>query len=80
LILEWRPEMEWRPIKTAPPFDRYLELAVIDGGGTHRVASPCRRVLRGWIEASTNEPVIIQPTHWREWNNAHPFSAHAVSA
>jgi K+-transporting ATPase KdpF subunit len=50
-------DMEWRPITTAAPFDRYLELAVIDANGIHRLAFPCRRVLRGWIKARTNEPV-----------------------
>ena len=67
--------LEWRPITTAAPFDRYLELAVIDASGIHRLAFPCRRVLRGWIKASTNEPVNAHPTHWREWDAVRPFPA-----
>lgn len=33
--------MDWKPISIAP-FDRYLELAVINTSGTHAVAFPCR--------------------------------------
>jgi len=43
--------MEWKLIDTAP-FNRDLELAVIDSKGTHPVASPCRRLTEsGWIDA-----------------------------
>jgi hypothetical protein len=38
--------MEWKPIDTAP-FDRDLELAVIDGRTTRLIAFPCRRVTAG---------------------------------
>lgn len=58
--------MEWQPIKTAP-FDRELELAVIDAEGTHPLVFPCRRILGGWLKVATGERVYIQPTHWREW-------------
>jgi hypothetical protein len=57
--------MAWLKIETAP-FDRDLELAVIDFYGPHTVAFPCRRVVDGWI-AATGAPVKISPTHWREW-------------
>jgi len=40
------PEIQ---ISTAP-FDRGLELAVIDYG-VHALAFPCRRILRSWINA-----------------------------
>ena len=56
----------WHPISTAP-FDRDLELAVIDSNGVHAVAFPCRRELGGWIKAETNRPIDLRPTHWREW-------------
>jgi hypothetical protein len=56
--------MEWQPIVSAP-FDRDLELAVIDYDGTHAVAFPCR-ILSGWIKAETRKPVVVYPTHWRE--------------
>jgi hypothetical protein len=60
--------MEWHPIATAP-FDRDLELAVINYDGAHTVVFPCRRILGGWMKAETNTPIIVYPTHWREWQN-----------
>ena len=60
--------MEWQPIATAP-FDRDLELAVINYNGTHTFVFPCRRILGGWMKAETNTPIIVYPTHWREWHN-----------
>jgi hypothetical protein len=62
-------KMGWQAISTAP-FDRNLELAVIDASGTHALVFPCRRVLRGWIKAGTNDAVVVRPTHWREWDDA----------
>lgn len=57
----------WQPISAAP-FDRDLELAVIDYYGTHALVFPCRRVLHGWVSAETNKPIDdLRPTHWREW-------------
>jgi hypothetical protein len=41
--------MEWKPISTAP-FDRDLELAVIDTDGPHALVFPCRRTLGGWLK------------------------------
>ncbi len=35
--------MDWQPV-TSAPFDRDLELAVIDAGGIHALEFPCRRV------------------------------------
>ena len=53
---------------TAAPFDRHLQLAVIDTGGeVHALVFPCRRVLRGWVNSQTGAPVDVFPTHWREW-------------
>ena len=60
--------MEWQPTATAP-FDRDLELAVINYNGTHTFVFPCRRILGGWMKAETNTPIIVYPTHWREWQN-----------
>ncbi len=56
----------WQPITTAP-FDRDLELAVIDGDGVHALVFPCRRVLRGWVKAHNKQQIEVHPTHWREW-------------
>jgi hypothetical protein len=59
----------WQPIVTAP-FDRDLELAVIDHDGPHALVFPCRRVLDGWIKADDEVRVAVYPTHWRPWQRA----------
>jgi hypothetical protein len=64
--LSGRFVMEWKPIATAP-FDRDLELSVIDYEGTHSLVFPCRRVLGGWIHVERKEQIDVEPTHWREW-------------
>jgi hypothetical protein len=56
----------WQPIATAP-FDRDLELAVIDKDGTHALVFACRRVANGWVNAETMREIDVHPTHWREW-------------
>lgn len=56
----------WQPISTAP-FDRDLELAVIDGDGPHALVFACRRILDGWMNAETKERLDVHPSHWREW-------------
>ena len=59
----------WLPISSAP-FDRELELAVLEHGNAHAVAFPCRRILNGWINAATKKPIDVFPTHWREWRTS----------
>jgi hypothetical protein len=61
--------MEWKLIDTAP-FDRDLELAVIDSTGAHLVAFPCRRLTDNrWIDGETKKPVYyMRATHWRDWS------------
>jgi hypothetical protein len=44
----------WHHVSTAP-FDRDLELAVIDDDGPHALVFPCRRILNGWMKAETKE-------------------------
>jgi hypothetical protein len=65
------PIMEWKLIETAP-FDRDLELAVIDSKGTHVVSFPCRRLTENrWIDVETDNRLYfhyISPTHWRDWS------------
>ena len=57
----------WHEISTAP-FDRDLELALIDAnGGVHPIDVPCRRVLGGWINAEIKTPIKVRSTHWRDW-------------
>jgi hypothetical protein len=59
----------WQPIATAP-FDRDLELAVIDASGEHALVFPCHRnILDGWINTTTGKRVDVRPTHWRDWKN-----------
>jgi hypothetical protein len=59
--------MEWKNIAQAPP-NRDLELAVIDKDGPHALTFPCRRRDGQWINAKSNQPINVSPTHWREWN------------
>ena len=60
------PCNEWQPVSKAP-FDRDIELAVIDFGGPHALVFPCRRILGGWTKAASGERVEVHPTHWREY-------------
>lgn len=62
-----KPDRDWQRVASAP-FDRDLELAVINGRGTHALVFPCRRILGGWINAESKEKLHdLRPTHWREW-------------
>jgi hypothetical protein len=56
----------WIPAHGAP-FDRDLELAVIDGHDVTAIDYPCRRESDGWKSAREREPLGIDPTHWRYW-------------
>jgi len=56
----------WHPIATAP-FDRDLEVAVLEKSDVHALAVRCRRVPLGWVNAVTGKPIDVNPTHWREW-------------
>jgi hypothetical protein len=59
----------WQKASSAP-FGQDLELALIDYDGPHSLGFPCRRVLRGWVNAETKERVDVRPTHWRRWEQA----------
>lgn len=58
--------MFWRPISSAP-FDKDLELAVINADGEHALVFPCRRIPDGWAKKETGELIDVHPSHWREW-------------
>jgi hypothetical protein len=58
----------WETIATAP-YDRDLELAVIEGDRVHPLVFACRRAPDGWVKVSTHERVAVSPTHWRPWRN-----------
>jgi hypothetical protein len=57
---------DWQPIASAP-FDRDIQVSVIEKGEVHALVVPCRRTQNGWLRASTREQLFIDPTHWREW-------------
>jgi hypothetical protein len=59
----------WHPITTAP-FDRDLEVAVMEGSDVHTLVVSCRRSPQGWVNAATGKPIDVNPTHWREWRDA----------
>jgi hypothetical protein len=56
----------WQPI-TSAPYDRDLELAVLDRDGPHALVFACRRILSGWVNAETRQRIDARPSHWREW-------------
>jgi hypothetical protein len=58
---------QWRPIATAP-FDRDLQLSVIEDGEVYSLVFSCHRTTSGWVDVSTKKPVTVDPTHWREWS------------
>jgi hypothetical protein len=62
-----KPPAVWEDISTAP-YDRDLELAVIDGNRVHPLVFACRRTASGWVKVSTLERVPISPSHWRPWS------------
>jgi hypothetical protein len=53
---------EWRDIASAP-FDREIELAVMDGNVGALVR--CVRHGDGWLDAETLRPIKVTATHWR---------------
>jgi hypothetical protein len=64
-------------IRTAP-FNIDIELAVIDGEGSHALMFACRRALGGWLKAETGETIAVRPTgsprsrrSWRQFWYAH---------
>ena len=59
--------IDWQPIIRAP-FERDLEVAVINPDGTvNALGFPCWRTFDGWLNAKTKEWVNFRPTHWRDW-------------
>jgi hypothetical protein len=59
--------MDWKPIDTAP-FERDVELAVINVDGKHALTFPCQRTIGGWVNAETKKQLyFVLPTHWRVW-------------
>jgi hypothetical protein len=52
---------DWQPISSAP-FDREVELAVIDLNGVHALVFPCRLSDEGWIDAT--EKRLLTASTW----------------
>jgi len=63
LLSRFMSASEWREIATAP-FDRVLELAIIDGR-VSMLDFCCIRHGNRWLDAETLRPVDIAATHWR---------------
>lgn len=59
-------EPVWEEISTAP-YNRDLELAVIEGDHVYPLVFACRRTAGGWTKVPSVERVVISPTHWRVW-------------
>jgi hypothetical protein len=59
--------LDWQSISTTP-FDRDLELSVIEKGEVHILIFPCRRTQVGWVNSKTGKSVLVDPTHWRLWS------------
>jgi hypothetical protein len=60
----------WRSISSAP-YDGDLCLAVLERDGeAHALVFPCRRAKGGWINSETGKRVDVEPTHWKEWEEA----------
>jgi hypothetical protein len=58
----------WQPIVSAP-FDRDLQLGVIEEDEVHALVIPCRRTAVGWVNRA-GERVDVSPSHWRGWPEA----------
>jgi hypothetical protein len=61
-------DLDWHPVATAP-FDRDLELAVLENGNAHALVVRCRKLRHGWANATTGKQLDVNPTHWRYWQN-----------
>ena len=59
-----RSTFVWYPISNAP-FDRDLELGVVDSHSVRVIPFPCRRILGGWIKAETKTRIDVSPTQAR---------------
>jgi len=58
----------WETISTAP-YDRDIEIAVIETDHVYPLIFACRRTANGWVKASSRERLRIDPTHWRPWQD-----------
>ena len=66
------PNRGWQPIATAP-FDRDVQLSVIENGEVYSLVFSCRRTAGGWVDSASSTRVLVNPTHWREWSDEIPL-------
>jgi len=59
-------ELVWEEISTAP-YNRDLELAVVERDRVYALVFACQRTPSGWVRAPSMERVVVSPTHWRTW-------------
>jgi hypothetical protein len=59
-------ELVWEEISTAP-YNRDLELAVVERDRVYALVFACQRTPSGWIRVPSMERVVVSPTHWRTW-------------
>jgi hypothetical protein len=57
---------DWHSISTAP-FNRDLEVCVIEHDRNRVVPYPCRQTRNGWINGDLDVRAKIEPTKWRSW-------------
>jgi hypothetical protein len=59
----------WQPISGVPA-DQEVEVLVTDNFGSYPLAFPCRLTQKGWVNANTESPLEVHPTHWRQCKGA----------
>jgi hypothetical protein len=61
---------QWLPISIAPA-DTNLQVGVMDKRADDVVALvfPVRKKGTYWVDAVSNKPIDIGPTHWRAWKD-----------
>jgi len=63
--IEAKQSPAWQTIVTAP-FDRDIEVAVLNERGYEVFALFVRRTQAGWLANRIDDFLAIAPTHWRE--------------
>ena len=60
---------KWLPVSIAPG-DTDLEVSVMDKhDDVVALMFPVRKKETYWVDAVSNKPIDIGPTHWRAWND-----------
>lgn len=62
---------DWHPISTAP-FNRDLEVCVIERDRYCALPYPCRQTRNGWINSDLDVRVKVEPAKWRGWPQVKP--------